>query len=135
MVFSNVTSDNGMEAISSRLRLVADRIDCVASLISCGVRSHWMGGTDDEVDALVARALSTSLGSQVPQMEPKSKDPEELLLTTLSFCRMEVENALKQQGQRGLLLEVVVLPMLRISPVTVIPEVLQVREAPMLSPR
>ena len=94
-----------------------------------------MGGTDDEVDALVARALSTSLGSQVPQMEPKSKDPEELLLTTLSFCRMEVENALKQQGQRGLLLEVVVLPMLRISPVTVIPEVLQVREAPMLSPR
>ena len=70
-----------------------------------------MGGTDDEVDAFVARALSTSLGSQVPQMELKSKDPEELLLTTsLSSCRMEVENALKQQGQRGLLLEVVVLP-------------------------
>lgn len=71
-----------------------------------------MGGTDDEVDALVARALSTSLGSQVPQMEPKSKDPEVLMLTTLSSCRMEVENALKQQGQRGLLLEVVVLPMM-----------------------
>lgn len=70
-----------------------------------------MGGTDDEVDALVARALSTSLGSQVPQMEPKSKEPEELLLTTtLTSCRMEAENALKQHGQRGLLLGVVVLP-------------------------
>ena len=73
-----------------------------------------MGGTDDEVDAFVARALSTSLGSQLPQMEPKSKEPEELLLTTFSSCRMEVENALKQQGQRGLLPEVVVLFMLGI---------------------
>lgn len=81
-VFSNVTFERGMEAISSRLRLVDVRMDWVVSLISCGVRSHVMGGTTSslfELEALVARARSTLVGSQVPQMDPKSNEPFLLL--------------------------------------------------------
>ena len=53
--------------------------------------------------ALVARARSTFVGSHVPQMEPKLNEPLVVLLLPLPSCRMEAENALKQHGQRGLL--------------------------------
>jgi len=68
-----------------------------------------MGGTaatDAEevlVAALVARARSTFVGSHVPQMEPKLNEPLLVLMLPLPSCRMEAENALKQHGQRGLL--------------------------------
>jgi len=73
-----------------------------------------MGGTTtadaEEVlvaAALVARARSTFVGSHVPQMEPKLNEPLLVLLLplllSLPSCRMEAENALKQHGQRGLL--------------------------------
>jgi len=67
-----------------------------------------MGGTtaadaEEVLVALVARARSTFVGSHVPQMEPKLNEPLLVLLLPLPSCRMEAENALKQHGQRGLL--------------------------------
>ena len=65
-----------------------------------------MGGTTccslfELLEALLARARSTAVGSQVPQIDAKSNEPA--LLFMWPSCRMEVENARKQQGQRGLL--------------------------------
>jgi len=87
IVLVKVTSVRGIEAISSRLRCVSLRMDWVAFSISVGVKSQMIGGTDvasspravdSEVAALVARARSTSVGSHVPQISPKLKDPSSL---------------------------------------------------------
>ena len=115
-VFSNVTSGRGTAAMASRLDLVSFNICLVVCWISEGVRSHEMGGMVGSTDAFAARAFSTSLGAQVPQMELKSNDDDAVvaLLEELgpSPSRMELEKALKQQGQRGIVVGVIFLLLL-----------------------
>jgi len=103
-VFSNVTSDRFTAAISSRFFVVSSNTLAAVSCISRGVNNQIMGGTVGSVLAFSARARSTSLGAQVPQTELKSKSGDLSIVTVAALLssRMELENALKQQGQRGL---------------------------------
>ncbi len=102
-VFSKVTSVNFTAAISSRFFFVSSKTLAAVSCISRGVSNQTMGGTVVSVLAFSARALSTSLGEQVPQTDLKSNSGEFSIVSVAApfSSRMVLEKALKQQGQRG----------------------------------